>query len=175
MKSEKNSGIQIYQENKYSISGEYSIEVIKADGSIERPLGDFKYKNLILDTFLNSILNGYKYGIQAFIQTCRLGTSSLSPTRTQVGLQGTQLSETHASSYFNTSVNEANNTISLSRDFIFPTVTSETTYREAVVGCFGISNIENITTSRFVFPAEIVILSGDRLRLIYTLNIKISF
>jgi hypothetical protein len=169
------SNINIYQENNFSISGEYSIEIIKADGSIEKPFGDFKYKNLILDTFFNSILGGYKPGIQAFIQTCRLGSSSAAVSRSQTGLQGTQLSETNASSYFDLSVNESTNTISMSRDFLFPTVTSETTYREAVVGSFGVPNIENITTSRFTFPAEIVILSGDRLKLIYTLNIKLNY
>lgn len=173
MKTENN--ISIYKENTCSISGEYSIEVIKADGSIERPFGDLKFKNLILDTFFNSVLGGYKFGIQSFIQTCRVGSSSAAVSRTQTGLQGVQLGQTTASSYFNTSVDEAANTISMTRDFIFSTVASETVYKEATVGCFGMSNITDITTSRFTFPAEIVIFSGDRLKIIYTLNLKLNY
>lgn len=167
--------ISIYKENVCSISGEYSVEIIKADGSIERPFGNLKFKNLILDTFFNSVLGGYKFGIQSFIQTCRVGSSSAPASRTQTGLQGTQLAQTHASSYFNTSVDEPTNTISMTRDFIFPTVVSETVYKEAVVGCFGVSNITDITTSRFTFPAEIVIFNGDRLKIIYTLNLRLNY
>jgi len=175
MKENNMDGIKIYQDNVCSIDGEYSIEIIRANGTVERPFGDFKYKNLILDTFFNSVLNGYKFGIQSFVQTARLGSSNLAVSRSQTGLQGTQLSETHASSYFTTNVNEATNTISMTRDFIFPTVSTETTYREAVIGSFGISNVDNITTSRFVFPAEIIIFTGDRLKLIYTLNIRLTY
>jgi hypothetical protein len=169
------NNLTLSQEHNWSINGEYSIEVIKADGSIEKPFGDIKYKNLILDSFFNSILNGYKFGIQSFIQTCIVGNSNVLPARVQTTIQGTQLGQTSASTYFNTLVDQSTNTISMTRDFVFSSVIAETIYREAVVGCFGMQHVSDITTSRFVFPAEIVIGPGDRLKIVYTLNIRLNY
>jgi len=174
--NEKN--IIISQSNVAGISGEYIIQVIKNDGKIEFPFGKEKRKNLILDSFFRAILTGYKFGIQSFIQTCRVGNNIQTPTRTNTGLVGTILGQTYKSDNFIAQINSQNNTVSLTRDFIFDAIpggVAQVSYAEAVVGSFAINQIDEITTSRFVFPGALILQSGDRLKVQYTLTIYLPY
>jgi hypothetical protein len=166
-----------------SIGGEYLIEIIKSDGSIMRPFGDIKRKNLILDTFFNTVLrDAYRFNVQGFIQACRVGGglgSDIPAERTQTGLQGTQVLETYIGDAFTAIVATGTaSTVSLSRDFKFDVnnTANPIVCREAVIGLFN-SNVagSNITVSRFVFPADIIINNGEQLRISYTLNIKVGY
>lgn len=166
-----------------SISGEYLVEVIKADGSIRRPFGDKKRKNLILDTFFNAIMrDNYLCGAQAFVQSCRVGGGAGSSTpaeRTQTGLQGQQVLITHIGDTFTANASSSpTSSLILQRDFKFDVnnTASPISCREALVGCFG-SNVSgmDITVSRFVFPSDIIINTGEQLRISYTLNIRLRY
>lgn len=171
-----------------SISGEYLVEIVKADGSISRPFGDKKRKNLILDTFFNAIMrDNYLAGAQAFIQSCRVGGGTGSDTpavRTQTGLQGQQVLLTHLSDTFTANASSSpTSSLILQRDFKFDVnnTANPISCREAVVGCFGSSGggmnagTLDITVSRFVFPSDIIINTGEQLRISYTLNIRLRY
>jgi len=159
------------------IYGEYVLRIIKPNGDIIEPFGPEKRKNLILDSFLNSILNGgYSYGIQSFIQTCRVGNSGAQANRSQTGLVGQLIDETSASSYFITEVNEQESSILLKRDFLFPQITvTSIDISEAIIGSFNIQNVAPITVSRFAFPGLIRLYNGDRLNLTYSLKFTIPY
>jgi|694.fasta_scaffold10587_1 hypothetical protein len=174
--NEKN--IIISQNNVAGISGEYLIQVIKSDGSVEFPFGQEKRKNLILDSFFRAILTGYKFGIQSFVQTCRVGNNIQAPVRTNTGLVGTILGQTYKSDNFISQINSQNNTISLTRDFIFDAIPGgigQVSYAEALIGSFAINEISEIATSRFVFPGTLILQSGDRLKVQYTLTIYLPY
>lgn len=157
-----------------TIKGEYLPEIITAGGGIIRPFGDKPLNNLILDSFFTAVLTGYPFGIQAFMQSCRAGDSATPAQRTDTGILGNQTGLTHASTIFNVSAEQNNNRLYMSRDFVFAPVTSETSYREACVGSFGIQRITDITVSRFVFPDTVTLLSGDSLKINYTLYMTLN-
>lgn len=164
------------ESNIAGVKGEYLIEVIKPNGTTEFPFGIEKRKNLILDTFFRSILEGYKFGIQSFIQACRVGDGTAPAQRTDTGLKGNLIDQTYKSDNFIASINSTNNSISLTRDFTFNTVTvADITYSECIIGSFAINNISEILTSRFVFPGELTLLNGDRLKITYTLTLFIPY
>jgi hypothetical protein len=175
---EKNiENIELNSSNIAGVKGEYLIEVLKADGRIEYPFGKEKRKNLILDSFFASILRGYKFGIQSFIQTCRAGNSLQAASRGDTGLVGTLIAQTYKSDSFTASINPANNSISLSRDFIFNTIPggiTEVAYSEILIGSFAINDIQDIATSRFTFPGTLILQTGDRLKVQYTLTIFLA-
>jgi len=165
-----------------SVSGKYLIEIIKRDGSIVRPFGSNPLNNLVLDTFFDSILqNGYAFGVQAFVQSCRIGGGAGSDTpvdRTQTGLRGTQVGISHIGDAFTaTPSSSTTSSILLQRDFKFDNTTATPIVcREAIVGCFGSSvGGMDITVSRFVFPNDIIINSGEQLRITYSFNIVLEF
>jgi hypothetical protein len=160
-----------------TIFGEYLISVKKKNGQLAYPFGKKPNKNLILDTFYQNILNGYSEGLHSFIQTCRVGSSSTAAARTQTGLVGSILGQTHRSTFFNASFDSATNKITLVRDFTFAEVPAGTqvTYAEACVGNFSIGNTSPITTSRFVFPGLLVLEAGDILKVTYSLNLIINY
>jgi hypothetical protein len=172
--------------NLASVYGEYNVEVLKSGGKDSYfPFGTGLRKNIIVDQFFGQILSGYSGSTQAFIQTCIANTGSTPATRYDTPTTfGIPNDITHASTVFNTGVITAENRIFLNRDFIFDTVTSPKTYREAMVGCFGLTGsaylsgptgIENITTSHFVFPSDVTINAGERLKVNYTLNLVIDY
>jgi len=164
-------------ENSSKIFGEYTVSVIKNNGQIIFPFGRDPKKNLILDTFYQKILTGYSEGLHSFIQTCRVGSSSTAATRSQTNLVGTILGETHRSTFFTTSIDSANNKITLTRDFTFSAVPAGTqvSYAEACVGNFAIANTTPITLSRFVFPGVLNLEAGDILKVTYSLNLIINY
>jgi len=168
---------QINLSTESSVMGEYLVSVIKKDGTTYFPFGKKNRKNLILDSFYSAILSGYRFGLQSFIQTCRVGVNSTPPSRTQTGLVGSIVGQTSASGNFITSVDSASNSISLSREFIFPETPAgvQISYAEAVVGNFSISNTDPITTSRFVFPGVLILDGGDILKITYTLKLIINY
>jgi hypothetical protein len=162
---------------KVGIGGEYVVKIIDKDGNEHFPFGESPNKNLILDTFFQKIFFGdngfgYNFGTQAYIQSCRVGDSNIAPNRSQTGIQGNLLATTHRGTAIYDSCDGT--FIYLQRDFIFDanSTGSPITYREATVGCFG-SNTSgmDITLSRFVFPADVVINSGEQLIILYTLKI----
>lgn len=157
-----------------SVKGEYLVEVLTPQKEIIRPFGDKPLKNLILDTFFTSVLSGYAPSPQAYIQSCKAGDSSLPAQRSNMGLSGNQVDITHASSVFYVSAEQINNRIYMSRDFTFSPVSAQKTYREMCIGSFGIQRIPDITTSRFVFPSDVTLNTGDTLRITYTLYISMS-
>lgn len=170
--------IIISQNNIAGVKGEYVVQIVKADGKVEFPFGREKRKNLILDSFFRAILSGYKFGIQSFIQTCRVGNNIQAPSRTNAGLIGSILGQTQKSDNFIVDINSDNNSISLTRDFIFDTIPpniSQVSYAEAVVGSFAINEITEIVTSRFVFPGTLLLQSGDRLKVEYTLTLYVPY
>jgi len=166
-----------YTELASTIFGEYLVSVKKKNGELIFPFGKKSNKNLILDTFYQKILNGYSEGPHSFIQTCRVGSSSTAAARTQTDLVGSILGQTHASTFFNTSIDSANNKITLTRDFTFSPVPvgTQVTYAEACVGNFAIGNTTPITTSRFVFPGTLLLEAGDILKVTYSLNIILNY
>lgn len=172
-----NTENKIFDSSNFAgVKGEYVVQVIKADGSIQYPFGKEKRKNLILDTFFKSILEGYKFGIQSFIQTCRVGDGIQPALRTNTGLGGALVDQTYRSDNFTASINSNNNSISLTRDFTFNVITApDVTYTECVIGSYAISNLTEITTSRFTFPGELTLLTGDRLKVTYTLTLFIPY
>lgn len=170
--------IEINSSNIAGIKGEYVVEIIKADGSIEYPFGKEARKNLILDSFFAAILRGYEFGIQSFVQTCRAGNSLQAPSRTDTGLIGALIAQTYKSDSFTASINPDNNSISLSRDFIFNTIPAnitEVAYSEILIGSFAINQIQDIATSRFTFPGTLILQTGDRLKVQYTLTIFLAY
>jgi hypothetical protein len=162
--------------NCATVKGEYVVEVIKANGHTYYPFGEEPLNNLILDTFFVNILSGYPFGTQGYIQSCNAGNNSTPPSRTDQNILGALIDETRAGSFWTPSVNDTANTISQMRDFIFPTVSAPSiTYTEFCVGCFGLEETDNISTSRFVLPTPLTLFIGDQLKLIYTLNINLPY
>jgi len=165
-----------------SISGEYTVEIVKKNGEIYRPFGDKPLKNLILDTFFDAILrDGYRFGIQTAVQSCRIGGGPGSDTpasRTQTGLQGTEVYISHIADIFQAVVSQGGSSLTLFRDFEFPVnnTNNPVVCREALIGLFG-SNVSgsDITLSRFVFPNDVVINNGEQLRLGYSLRIILQY
>lgn len=158
-----------------SFGGEYVVQVEKPDGSITYPFGEKPLKNLILDTFLLALATGYRNSQTAYIQSCILGANSTPVNRTQTGIVGNILSITHASDSFDRIIDSGNSSVSLSRNFRFDQETGAVTYREASIGCFGIQNLFNITTSRIVFPSDVILQNGHRMLLNYRLNINLPW
>jgi len=172
--------------NLASVYGEYNVEVLKSGGKDSYfPFGTGLRKNIIVDQFFGQILSGYSGSIQAFIQSCMTNTGSTPATRYDTpSTFGTPNDITHASIIFSTGMVTAENRIFLNRDFIFDTISSPKTYREAMVGCYGLTGtnstttatgIENITTSHFVFPSDVNLYPGERLKVNYTLNLVIDY
>lgn len=165
---------------KIGVGGEYIVKIIDKDGNERLPFGEKPNKNLILDVFFEEIFlnggRGYEFGMQAFMQSCRVGDSNAAPVRTQTGLQGNLLATTHRGSVLWGSYDGTH--IIQTKDFIFDTnnTGSPITYREALVGCFGSSvPAMDITVSRFVFPADVVIRPGEQLVIFYILKIGLSY
>jgi hypothetical protein len=175
----------------HGIYGEYNVEVIKS-GSNESyyPFGTGYQKNLILDEFLGRILSGWSHNLQPLLQTCITNTGSNPPTRfdttgTFKYGNGPAFNDiTYASTALNAGVVISENRLWLSRDFIFNTVTNPNgiTYREAMVGLFFKSaanyntSVEpDIALSHFVFPNDILVNFGDRLKINYTVNFIIDY
>ena len=162
--------------NCATVKGEYVIEVLKANGHTYYPFGEKPLNNLILDTFFVSILNGYPFGTQGYIQSCNAGDNSTPPSRTDQNILGALIDDTRAGSFWTPSVNADANTISQMRDFIFPVVSAPSiTYTEFCVGCFGLEETNDIATSRFVLPTPLTLFIGDQLKIIYTLNINLPY
>lgn len=159
------------QINSWNFGGEYVVEVKSPDGSVRYPFGEKPLKNLILDRFLLSLASGYVHNPQAYIQSCILSTGSAAPERSQTGIIGPILATTHASDYFSTLVDTGNSTVAMARNFRFDVETGSSTYREAAIGCFGLTAVNNITTSRIVFPNNVNLTAGERFYLNYKLNI----
>jgi len=180
----------------HGIYGQYNVEVIKS-GSSESyyPFGTGYQKNLILDDFLNKILNGWKHSPLAWMQTCITNTGTGMPTRfdttgTFQYVNGQPFNDrTWASSVFLTGFVPSENRMWMFRDFIFDTVIgSSRTYREAMVGLFYKSSSTNfvggynntliesdIALSHFVFPQDVIVQPGDRLKINYTVNFIIDY
>lgn len=158
-----------------SFGGEYVVQIEKQDGSITYPFGEKPLKNMILDTFLLALATGYRNSPTAYIQSCILGADSTPVDRTQTGIVGNILSITHASDDFTRSIDSTNSSASLSRNFKFNIETGPVTYREASIGCFGIQNLYRITTSRIVFPSDVILQNGHRMLLNYRLNINMPW
>jgi len=174
----------------HGIYGEYNIEVLRS-GSNESyyPFGAGYQKNLILDDFFTKILSGWNHSSQAWMQTCITNTGTGISTRfdttgTFQYVNGQPFNDrTWASTVFSTVFNQSENKMTMSRDFTFDPVTgSPRTYREAMVGLFyetssnQATNIESdIALSHFVFPQDVVVNVGDRLRINYTLNLIIDY
>jgi hypothetical protein len=159
------------QINNWSFGGEYVAEIKSPDGSVRYPFGEKPLKNLILDTFLLSLASGYAHNPQAYIQSCILSSGNTAVERTQTGIIGSILATTHASDYFSTLVDTGNSSVAMSRNFKFNAETGSKVYREAAIGCFAITGINNITTSRIVFPSDINLIAGEQFYLNYKLNI----
>jgi hypothetical protein len=158
------------QINNWSFGGEYVAEIKSPDGSVRYPFGEKPLKNLILDTFLLSLASGYRHNPQAYIQSCILSTGDTAPERSQTGIVGPILATTHASDYFSTLVDTGNSAAAIARNFRFNPVTGPSTYREAAIGCFGLGGVDNITTSRIVFPSDINLTAGEQFYLNYKLS-----
>jgi hypothetical protein len=159
------------QINNWSFGGEYVAEIKSPDGSVRYPFGEKPLKNIILDTFLLSLASGYRHNPQAYIQSCILSSGNTVAERSQTGIIGPILATTHASDYFSTLVDTGNSTVAMSRNFKFNSETGSKIYREAAIGCFGLLSIDNITTSRIVFPSDINLIAGEQFYLNYKLNI----
>lgn len=167
------------------IYGEYNIEVVKGGtGESEYPFGTGYQKNVILDEFFGKILSGWRHSPQAWMQTCITNTGDTPATRFDTtGTFGEPNDTTWASTTFSTIVNTGENKISMSRDFLFNTVSSSSrTYREAMVGLFykdqsnqsGVIQ-SDIALSHFVFPTDVTVLQNDRLKINYTLNFILEY
>jgi len=185
----------------HGIYGEYNVEVVKS-GSNESyyPFGTGCQKNLILDEFLGKILSGWRHGPQSWMQTCITNTGTGLPTRFDTtgsfkyGDGPAFNDRTWASSGFITGFVQSENRIFMYRDFTFnPVTTSSRTYREAMVGLFyknsalgggggggtstfTPSNLDSdIALSHFVFPENVTVDPGDRLKINYTINFIIDY
>lgn len=185
----------------HGIYGEYNVEVVKS-GSNESyyPFGTGCQKNLILDEFLGRVLSGWRHGPQAWMQTCITNTGTGMPTRFDTtgsfkyGDGPAFNDRTWASSGFITGMVPSENRIFMYRDFTFnPVVGSSRTYREAMVGlfyknsalgggggngysAFTPSNLDSdIALSHFVFPENVTVDPGDRLKINYTVNFIIDY
>jgi len=182
----------------HGIYGEYNVEVVKS-GSNESyyPFGTGYQKNLIVDEFLSKILSGWKHSPQSWMQTCITNTGTGLPTRFDTtgtfkyGDGAAFNDRTWASTVFTNGFIPSESKMFMYRDFLFDTVVgSSKTYREAMVGLFYKSSstdipgliayspslIESdIALSHFVFPEDVIVQPGDRLKINYTVNFIIDY
>lgn len=176
---------QIHQGIGTSAYGKYNIEVIKSGGNESYfPFGTGYQNNVVLDDFFIKIFSGYELSVQAFMQTCITNTGSLPATRFDTtGTFGVPNDVTWASNFFGRNVIPSEGRIVLARDFTFDVVTgAPRTYREAMVGLFykDRSNVSarissDIAVSHFVFPENITLNIGERLRVNYIFNIILDY
>lgn len=179
---------QIYQEIGTSAYGKYSIEVIKSGGNESYfPFGTGYQNNVVLDEFFIKIFSGsgFKFSTQAFMQTCITNTGSAPATRFDTtGTFGVPNDATWGSNFFGRYVVPNEGRIVLTRDFSFNQITgSARTYREAMVGFFytdranraEVRSMGDIAVSHFVFPEDIVVGVGERLRINYIFNIVLDY
>lgn len=161
------------------IYGEYSVEILNDNNESYYPFGTGFQKNLIVDDFFEKILLGWKHSPQAWIQTCMTNTGNSPAMRTDTtGVFGVPNDITWASTTLITGINIEENKMFMSRDFIFDAVSGNKTYREAMVGLFYENNADiesDIALSHFVFPSDVLLFSGQRLKISYTLNLIIDY
>lgn len=169
------------------IYGEYQISVLNENGNYY-PFGESYKKNLILDQFLAHWMTGVTYGLPHYMLCCLAGSGTGAALRTDTtGTFGPPLDVTCGGTYWITGGNTGINSFWMHRDFIFPTLNSEKTYSNAMIGSFltgtSLSNFDttmylrnkDVALSEFTFPYPITLFSGDALKINYRLNFIVNY
>lgn len=175
-----------------AIGGEYLVQIMRTDGSRYCPFGESYRKNVILDTFFKQILNNNydPYTMSLFLCGCNLGNDPTPANRLDPHQEGWSkeclsgnpncapgavqaLKITYLSAYYNFDI--VGDEIRMFRDFIFRPETSQQTYRDCWISHQRGNVVTVASTSRFVFPANITVNTGERVIINYRLTIKMPY